>query len=173
MSVYLASCTVTQFLQADHKCFIHSNLQLLHRIVIFLMRLALLRFTVRFVLHGNSFCLSFLSISPGIKPGRSLSFDLCSLFHGLHTHTNAHTKSHCSTLSVLLHSWLRGWDRNREIEGDGGGAKSSIIYGWNLISGRSLDGQRAYWQIDWVPVCCNVTSSLSSETQRWNMKIWI
>lgn len=56
-------------------------------------------------------------------------------------------KSHCFTLSVLLHHWLRAWDKRGEAQGGGGGANSSIIYRWNLIRGRSLDGQRARWQI--------------------------
>lgn len=105
--------------------------------------------------HG----LSINSHPPEIKPGR---FDLCSLLctnthiwpttHRMHIIKKKKKKSHSSTLSVLLHSWLRGWDnKKREIERDGGGAKSSIIYGWNVIRGRSLDGQRAYWQID--PIC--------------------
>lgn len=56
-------------------------------------------------------------------------------------------KSHYFTLSVLLHHWLRAWDKRGEAERGGGGAKSSIIYRWNLIRGRSLDGQRVHWQI--------------------------
>lgn len=47
-------------------------------------------------------------------------------------------KPHCSTLSVLLHSWLRGRETKEAMERNGGGAKSSIIYGWNLIRGRSF-----------------------------------
>lgn len=34
----------------------------------------------------------------------------------------------------------RRWQQEREAEADGGGAKSSIIYGWNPIRSRSLDG---------------------------------
>lgn len=60
-----------------------------------------------------------------------------SCFTCRHTQKYAATESHCSTLSVL-HSCLRGWDEKREIQGGGGGAKSSIIYGWNLIRSRGL-----------------------------------
>ena len=139
MSVYLASFIVTQFLQAIMACYF---VNALHFIVLYS-----LRNSTALYFHPLSWNRTKCNPWPLISVLCFMVYTHTSRKH-THTHTHAHTKSHHSTLSVLLPKWRRGWDKKEEIERDGGGAKSSIIYGWNLIRGRSLDGQRVYWQTD-------------------------
>lgn len=75
----------------------------------------------------------------------------CTLTAALWVTVYAHTPTHLTyikkcTWNHIVPPWVsfsnadgEGGDNKRAAEADGGGAKSSIIYGWNPIRGSSLD----------------------------------
>lgn len=89
---------------------------------------------VLWILHPSP--LNTTSVALGERPGCTLLFKSKS---GFHTHIQA---AHEITLFNLECPSLELTERMWQQEADGGGAKSSIIYGWNPIKGRSLDGNR-------------------------------
>lgn len=149
-----------------------SNLKPINHVVIFSQLLTLLYFFFYviicfFFFHFTfPFATSFGKSSTSWTHARMLPllFELpVSWFMNTHT---TRRKLHCSTLSVLFPQATARMRHRKSARGRWGRCKSSIIYGWNLIRGRGLDGQSVYWQTDRSPIWCNFTITLSPEKQR-------